>query len=340
MARPFLKPGLAAAATLLAAAPASALSIIPVYETSVTNQAAAGQIESAFNTVAALFGDALANPVQVTVSIGWNEVGGQSLPSSAVGASLSFLDGYYSYATVRQALTSAAGASSGSAAGAAGGTLPAMLATGPTNYVVTSAEAKALGLAPDGTALDGYIGFAGATSGFGFDPAAVTSKQYDFQAVAAHELSEILGRISGFDSTGYRTAYDLFRFSAPGQLASSASGRAYFSLDNGKTVLQTFNSGSGDRGDWATTSTTTDAFDAAIARGKRKSVSYVDLAALDALGWNGAAALAGAGSLGGTAFALAGSVPEPSSWALLVTGFALTGAMVRRRGLASTRRFG
>ncbi len=336
MARRFAAgPVAAAMAAALGGGPAAALTIVPVYESSVTAQAAAGQIESAFDTVARLFSNAFANPVQVTVSVGWNEVGGTALPASAVGSSLTYLDGFYSYGTLRQALGRAAASAPGDTILAAATQLPATLTSGPANFVVTSAEAKALGLAANSTAIDGYVGFAGTAAGFGFDPATVTTRQYDFQAVAAHELSEVLGRISGFDASGYRTAFDLYRYLAPGQLASSAKGRAYFSLDGGRTVLQSFNSGSGDKGDWLASATTTDAFDASIARGRRKSVSVVDLATLDALGWNAAAPLGSGGNLGGTAFALAGSVPEPSSWALLVAGFGLLGTAMRRRPLAA-----
>ena len=314
------------------AGPAAALTIVPVFGSSVTTQAAADSIENAFNSVASLFGAAFSDPVTVNIDVGWNEINGNSLPASAVGASQSYLYGYYSYGQLSGLLAASAAANPANATLASVvANLPTTAPSGPTNYVVTAAEAKALGIAPAAaTATDGFIGFAGSTASFGFTPAAVGKSQYDFQAVAAHEISEILGRISGV-GYAWRTPLDLVRYSAPGSLSFSYRAPAYFSVDGGATSLATFDAASGgDRGDWATTKTG-DAFDAFISKGQRKGVSAVDLAVLDALGWGGTNAGSTPGKLSGTAFALSGSVPEPASWALLLAGFGVVGAMQRRQ---------
>ncbi len=314
--------------------PAAALTIVPIFDSSVTQQAAAGSIEAAFKAVAADYDRSFSNQATVYVDVGWGEVGGTALPSNAVGASEANLYGYYSFSTIRSALAKAA------ASNAADQTLVEALAhlpaTGASNFVVTSADAKALGLiAATGTAVDGYIGFAGRTTGYGFTPATVAANQYDFQSVAAHELSEVLGRISGVDEGAWRTPLDLYRYSAPGVLSFSYGAKTYFSVDGGKTALLAFNSAStGDRGDWATTSTTNDAFDAFISHGQHKSISAVDLAVLDVLGWSGANAGNSGGTPGGTSISLTASVPEPASWGMMVVGFGLVGAAVRRRAAA------
>ena len=326
-----------AAAMFAVAAPATALTIVPVFDASLTGQAAAGAIEAAFNTVADDYNRSFSTAATVYIGVSWGKVGAQALPSNAVGASSTNLYGYYTYAQIKALLTTVAAANpADKTLVAALRYLPASAPAGPTNYVVTAAQAKALGLiAPTLAAYDGYIGFAGATSGFGFTPASVTSSQYDFQSVAAHEIAEVLGRISGVGTGQWRTALDLFRYSAPGALSYAYSAKTYFSVDGGTTRLINFNAAAtGDRGDWATSGTTRDAYDAFIGHGQRKNLSAIDLAALDVLGWSGA----NAGNTGvtpvGTVFNLT-AVPEPASWALMVAGFGLVGAAVRRRGAAT-----
>ena len=221
----------------------------------MTSQASAGAIESAFNTVAGLFGSAIGNAATVNINVGWGEINGSALPSSTVGASQSYLQGYYTYDQIKGFLTAAAASSpSNLTLASALANLPAAAPSGAANYVVTSALGKALGIvSATATATDGFIGFAGSPAGFGFTPASVTGRQYDFQAVAAHEISEVLGRISGLDGGAWRTPLDLFRYSAAGSLSFTFKTPSYFSIDGGATALQTFNSGTrGDRGDWLT----------------------------------------------------------------------------------------
>jgi hypothetical protein len=320
---------------------ADAVVIRPVYDSSITSLANAAQVEAAFNAVAQDYSSSLGAPVTVNVGVSWGSVGGQSLPSNAVGASINNLYGYFTYSQVKGFLsTSAANNPTNTALVSALKYMPATTPAGVSKYVVASSEAKALGLI-SGTqsSLDGSIGFAGSTSGYAFSPGSVTAGTYDFQAVAAHELDEVLGRISGVDSNGaYRTPFDLFRYGSAGNLSYSYNSNAYFSIDGGKTALGRFNysASGGDRGDWATTSTTSDVQDAFISLGQRKNLLAVDFTALDVLGWGG-------NNLGNTATATPtkiafnlvsdpAGVPEPESWLMMVSGFALAGLCLHQRG--------
>ena len=326
-----------AAVALASTGPAAALNIVPVYDASLTRQAAAGAIEAAFNAVAGDYDRSFSNNATVYISVGWGEVGGTALPSNAVGASESNLYGYYSYAQIKSLLASVAAANRADRTLAAAlAHLPAAAPAGSTRYVVTAAEAKAFGIVPAASpGDDGYIGFAGSTAGYGFNPASVTASQYDFESVAAHEIAEVLGRISGVDNGQWRTPFDLFRYSAPGTLSYSYGAKTYFSVDGGATALEQFNAAStGDRGDWATTGATSDAYDAFIGRGQHKSISAVDLAVLDVIGWSGANAGNTGATPTGTAFSLTAGVPEPAAWTMLIGGFALVGAALRRRRVA------
>lgn len=323
---------------MMLAAPATALVITPVFDQSITSMANSSAIQAAFIVVAKDYAQSFSSSANVRIGVSWGSVGGQVLPSNAVGASLNNLYGYYSYSQVKTMLSRVASANPGDVALiAALKYLPTTLTSGPTSFVISSAQAKALGvISPTQSSLDASIGFAGSTSNYAFTPGAVTASTYDFQSIAAHEIDEVLGRISGVDNGKWRTPFDLFRYSAPGVLSYGYNSAAYFSLDGGATVLNRFNNSAsgGDRGDWATTAGTSDIQDAFIGKGQRKNLSAVDLAALDVIGWSGANLGNASGGPKGIAFNLDGTVPEPATWALLITGFGLVGATQRRRRAA------
>ena len=162
---------------------------------------------------------------------------------------------------------------------------------------------------------------------------------YDFQAVAAHELDEVLGRISGLSSTSpsWRTPFDLFRYGSPGALSFAYNSPAYFSINGGKTNLGAFNysSSGGDRGDWLTLSSSTDIQDAFAYKGARYNLTAADLTGLDVLGWGGSnLGDTAASTPGAVAFRLVsgapGEVPEPAVWTVMILGFGMAGTALRR----------
>ena len=94
---------------------------------------------------------------------------------------------------------------------------------GTHHYVMTPAEAKALGLLGATTTLDGTATFS-STAPFDYDRSdGITAGQYDFQGSVAHEFSEIMGRelnaigneVQTGEENGYYL-YDLFKFTAEG----------------------------------------------------------------------------------------------------------------------------
>jgi len=327
----------ATTAALCFSAPASAVTIRPIYDSSITSLANSAQIQSAFNTIAADYAKSFASPVTVNVGVSWGKVGNTALPSNAVGASSNNLYGYFSYAQVKGYLSQSSKSNpSNTSLATALQNLPAALGSGPTNFAITSANAKALGII-SGTqsSPDAYIGFAGSPSGYAFTPSQTTANIFDFQAVAAHELAEVLGRISGVDGGSWRSPLDLFRYSAPGVLSYNYGQAAYFSIDGGRTRLAEFNNSStgGDRGDWLTLSSSKDVSDAFISRGQRKNLTAVDLRALDVLGWSGTnIGNSGASPQTAAFYLISGpGVPEPAPWAMMIAGFGAMGAMSRRK---------
>lgn len=346
---------------------AQAMSINPIFDASITNSIYASVIENAFDKVALDFDASLSSQVTINVKVSWGSVGTYALPSNAVGASLDPLYGdargnYLTYGAVKSLLSNLSASNPGNLAlKTAVSNLRSSTPSGTPLYAVPAAEAKILGMLPANySAIDGYIGFSGSPTNFSFNPAAgIAAGTYDFQAVAAHELDEVLGRISGVGTSGsatYRTPFDLFRYTAPGVLTTSSTALSYFSLDGGMTPIAYFNNSiyGGDRADWLTPGVTNsvkvgntytypdtshavanDVQDAFISAGQRgMGLSAADLAALDALGYSGNNS-GNSVTPSPTAFAYnlidSTDVPEPGSVGILMSALAVFGFVRRRK---------
>ena len=327
----------AAAASIFAiTTPAFALVIRPVFDSTITSRPNAGQIEAAFNAVAGVFGAKLSSPATVNVQVSWGKVGASGIPTGVVGASIDNLYDGMSYAMIKRYLSSSATLNPlDTGFTTALKSLSSTTPSGVTNYALASAQAKALGLvAGNQTALDGYIGFNGA-SAWNFNPSTPVMGAYDFASVAYHEIGEVLGRITGLDDTApsFRSVFDLYRYAAPSQLSFTYGNAAYLSLNGGVTNLGVFNiSGSGDRSDWK--AGVRDAQLAYTPTGVTEPFGAADWAVLDALGWNQRNsvylnALTTPAALGGVDYAR--GVPEPGVWWMMLTGLGLGGLALRRR---------
>jgi hypothetical protein len=250
---------------------------------------------------AKLYSSIFSNKAVISIDVGYGEIGGTTLPAYALGASnpLGYL---FDYNTVTGALSQDG--------------FKFAAANEPTTglFFTTSAEAKAMGLvdpvAPPAPGLpDGFMGFSDLTgTGFSWNTSASTNginrgtgpNQFDLQAVAEHEISEVMGRL-GIEASGagIYTPLDLFNYQSPGVLSLSPNG-GYFSPLNGLVNLGNFNNeaaNGGDVADWASDSSITqsntlglprgsyDAYDAITYPGFNGQVSLSDILENAALGY-------------------------------------------------------
>jgi hypothetical protein len=314
------------------------MTIIPTFSSSITSRSNASTIENAFNAAAKQFDTDFANPAVVRITVSWGSVGGQSLGAGDIGSSIDNLSGPYSFTAVTNDLKAVAKANpTNTVLATAAADLPKTDPTKKNAYEVPYAEAKAMGLLPPTLGMtDGYIGFS-STANFDFNPVGgISTGAYDFEGLAAHEIEEVMGRTTGLESSSasWGTPFDLYRYSSVGVSNFSYTSKGYFSIDGGHTDLGDFNNtGAGDRSDWLSSTGMTDLQSAYLSTGVAYGLSKSDLTALDALGWGafGASGLSSAGPSELFIKGAAGGVPEPSTWAVLLTGLGLVGVAARRR---------
>ncbi|MEO3690929.1 NF038122 family metalloprotease [Roseateles paludis] len=227
---------------------------------------------------------------------------------------------------------------------------------------LSSANVKALvGGNFNANQIDGNITFS-SDFAFDFDPSnGITAGKYDFIGVAIHEMGHALGFLSGaqdfdysvgggFATDNYWWGYgmDMFRYSAPGTLDWNFNTDSYFSLDGGATAFANGHFSTGEvNGDgwqashWKSPGNCGDflgIMNPYICNGKVDSVEALDLAALDAIGWNVSFDVsanqqyaASTAEIYREFMAANARVPEPFSLALVLTGLGVAGGVTRRR---------
>ncbi|HXO03714.1 MAG TPA: NF038122 family metalloprotease [Stellaceae bacterium] len=241
---------------------------------------------AAVNYVVGYFDSLFTNNVTVTIGVGYGEIAGQRLGQNALGESEQINVSPVSYSAVRGALV---------AMGAPGSsTLPASSPTPGTDALyVASTDEKALGLIPDNTSLDGYVGFTSTANTFSYATNLTPpANEYYFIGVVEHEFTEVMGRDSYLDEPGQYSAMDLYRYAAANTRQFTTGAPSYFSINGGATNLDSWNNfqtgNSGDLGDWAP-SAGNDAFDDNSSPGVINSLGQTDITVMNAIGWQTAA---------------------------------------------------
>jgi PEP-CTERM motif len=347
-------------AIALAAAAVGSATAAPVFNFQFTPGTSA-QAQQGFIAAATRWSNLLADDVTVNLTVGFNP-----LDPNVLGQAQSARQAY-SYSTFRNALvgditsafdtTATASLAAGNSFGmllnrtsnnpnGAGSATPYLDNDGDASNTVvriTTAEAKAIGLATVGQVLSGCIGACDAfiqfNSDFTFDfnpNDGVSPTAFDFVGVAAHEIGHALGFVSGVDVLDYNSTppdlypddeftyvsgLDMFRYSAEsaarGVIDWTADNRdKYFSIDGGATQGPLFSSGV-NHGDGRQASHWKDdlfigLMDPTAGMGELLAISQNDLLAMDVIGWD------------------VQPIPEPSTYAMLGTGLLLLGARGRK----------
>jgi hypothetical protein len=274
------------------------LQIDLIWDATVTSATNWASIEDAVVAAAKIFTNHFSNHIVINIAVGLDEVGGLALPANAASASEPgfVLD---SYGDVQAGLTAADAGLVAAGLMAPNAVADAVAAQeGAATFpfmLVPNAEAKALDLpsAVPGV-IDGFIGLSSSLLAFTGSAGGAKSGLIDAVAAAAHEISEVMGRIEtvgnipGLPGINLYTPLDLFRYSAPGAL-DVTPGPGYFSLDEGATSLNTFNdptTNTADAGDWSLTfANRGNAFDAFVLPGTPLQVTSTDILEMAALGY-------------------------------------------------------
>ncbi len=256
----------------------------------------------AFNDALQLYETTFTDPITINLQVGWGTINNQNLnPPGALGESFANGPGFFTYGQVKATMANDAQSAADQTSVA---NLPAMDPTGGAIFTMSNAEGKALGLvSANAPGIDGYVGF-NSTADFTFDPNnRAVPNEYDFIGVAEHEISEVMGRFGlgqNGAASGRYSPIDLFRYSSPGVLDLVPANGAYFSIDGGTTVINTFNgTAGGDLSDWA--GATVDSYNESPTIGAQMGVSAGDIIVMDVIGYNVA-------------------VPEPTTLTLLSIG--------------------
>ncbi|MGZ3376980.1 MAG: NF038122 family metalloprotease [Phenylobacterium sp.] len=322
----------AASALLAAAGPGHALTINAFFGSSITTDPNAAAIEASINSALGFYSQ-FTNAV--TVNIGF-----QSVTTGLGGSNTGLYGDYYSsYVNQMQidALTHPGNAVLNTAL------QPANLAAGNQADLIfgTSAEMRALGYDTPGFVAGFFDGIISLNTSIMNFTNTTDPSLYPGTPVIQHEVDEVLGvggsgtlvdqpfGLGNFEGSGlsYMGEEDLYRYAAPGvaSFTTDPTATSYFSYDGGATPVDYFNqNGLGDYADWAKTSCST----------PENVQDWAGCPGVPQFGLN-------LGSPEVTALLAAGydltpSVPEPSAWALMIAGFGLAGAALRRRRPALT----
>jgi len=264
----------------LTGARASGLTIVPTFDVTITSDANAATIMATINKAIAVYEASLADPITVTIT--FQEMTSGLGMSNYSYYNISYLD-FYNHLLADKTTANDAVALAH---------LPGVLnnpVTGSSTININVANLKALGFSgytsglPGG--VDGIVSLNTSLMNLSRPPG--SGSKYDLLAVTEHEIDEVLGLGSTLPAVDDPFPEDLFRYDSTGTRAYTNSGdNAYFSL-NAVTKLARFNQNAGgDYGDWWTAGAHTPQVQDAFATPGVTPDPWVELTALDAIGYD------------------------------------------------------
>jgi hypothetical protein len=247
------------------------LTIIPTFDSSITSLPGAAVVEGAINAAIGAVENSITSPNNINVSIYFTSTGnsglGESFTTIFEPTYFQYYNAFKAVATQPDQLTALASLGPAPVNNASGNPV-----NGNPNIIFTSAEGRNLGFATQGGVLpnsninnatcctgtfDSEIGLA---TGITSPPNGLSGSTFSLQAVANHEIDEVLG-VGGAASTltgsgalnGPVGDLDLYRYDGNGSRSYSNADpkQPYFSINGGATALSFFNQVVGaDFADW------------------------------------------------------------------------------------------
>jgi hypothetical protein len=259
-----------------------ALTIIPTFDSTITNDVNAATIENTINSAIQLYQARFSNPVTVTIQF-------TEITTSGLYGSSSWWDYSMSYSSFRTALAQHATTASDTIAMSL---LPARSTnpvTGTTTIRVKTANLRALGFTGYNSGISGgYDGVIGLhTSQLNLSRASTVSSKGDLLSTVCHEIDEVLGLSSGLDfGSPDPLPQDLFRYSSTGARSYTTNGDdAWFSIDGTNLLVRCNQSSSEDYGDWWVAGAHTPRVQDASATNGKTPNPNVEFIALDVIGY-------------------------------------------------------
>jgi hypothetical protein len=265
---------------LLVATPARALVIIPVWDSTITNDPNAATIEATINMAIQFYEARFADPI--TVSIQFEEMAdglGESEYVYYVLTYTQYLTALQNDATTTNDAIALANLPFG----------PDNPVTGDTNMNVHVANVQALGFTGYDSGLPGgIVGYVKLnTSIMNLSRTNIDPSKYDLLSVAEHEMDEVLALESDLPDTEDPFPQDLFRYTSAGDRTFTTNGDdAYFSLDGTHFLVQFNQDITGDFGDWWSIGPHTPHVQDAFATAGATPNPNIELIALDVAGYD------------------------------------------------------
>jgi hypothetical protein len=233
---------------------------------------------AAWTAAAKVFTDAFSDDIHINITVdAVTKAGvfGESFPGLV---SISYADLFHQVSAFASTQNDAI------AIGPGGSMTPTDPTSGTGTWQLTRAQAKALGHISDDMSDDGGTTF-GVGNAFTFSGPIATGT-FDFQGIAAHEISEVMGRLGLSGGNNSFSLIDNFSYTGAGMKSLGGGAGNFFSIDNGVTLLKKFNDSSAnhlDTRDWA--GGTNDSFNQFSNPGVVNPVSAVDLQIMDVIGY-------------------------------------------------------
>jgi hypothetical protein len=245
MVKPLLK-WLSCLALFALAAPAFSLTIVPTFDSSITNSPSAAAMKAAINAAIQAFQTNYTDSLTVNIKF-------VNAPTTDLGGNVTYY-GTYSYQQYIAALWSRATSLNDTKALSQ---LPITAndpVLGGSQIFLNLTQARLTGLVPPNTYgasnLDSTISLNMSVMNFTRPP--TNSTNYDLVSVVEHEIDEVLGTVSSLPETDIISPADLFRYTTnlDRTFTTIPIDDAYFSVD-GTNLWARYNTESdGDYGDW------------------------------------------------------------------------------------------